>query len=181
MKRMFLKSWIASLVLSAAGAAWASDAATSATAGSSLLSRNGTAAATARYEGDRGFARTDTRSGPVNLARGVAVGVDKDGLSISVSNAVAPRMGPAVATNFSMTLGRDGDVAKNHSVSVARGPLHREATAGGATGTNGRDAYATGIVGGRTDRFGHVEAQTESKVENGRLIRPARVIKKVLR
>ena len=76
-----------SIALLAASAS-ASDARTSASAASNGR-RSGTAAASATYKGDVGFARTDTRTGQINLARGVAVGVDDRGLSLSVSTALA--------------------------------------------------------------------------------------------
>ncbi len=114
-----------------AGAAIASDADTSATAGPGRYG-TGTAAATAHYEGDYGFARTDSRTGAVNLARGVAVGVDEDGISLSLSNALAPRYGPAVATNFSMSIGTDGRV----STSTGRAESDVPATVSVAGGTN---------------------------------------------
>ena len=108
----------------------ASDAETSAQA-SDGAGHSGTATATARYAGDVGFARTDTRSGRVNLARGVAVGVDEDGLTLSVSLAVAPQRGPAVATNFNLSLGRNGAAAVSVGRSVAQGGATRTVTASG--------------------------------------------------
>lgn len=148
---------LASLTLTAS--AFAADAATSATAGSGR--HGGNAAATASYNGDVGFARTDTRSGSVNLARGVAVGFDENGLALSVSNAIAPKHGPAVATNFNLSLGRDG-VAHSTGVSVANGPLHREATAGGSTSSGPLRPTATSIASGQTDRYGRVVAHTNA-------------------
>lgn len=129
---------------------FAGDAATSATAGSNPRTGGGTAAATATYDGRVGFARTDTRSGRVNTARGVAVGVDENGLSLSVSTAVAGRVGPAIATNFNLTIDRDGDVAHSTGVSVANGPGPREVTAGGSTGATRNTIGATS--------FGHAKA-----------------------
>jgi len=162
---MFRRTMLAvSVMLMPAAATLASDAETSASAGSSRFNRNGTASATARYEGDLGFARTRTNSGRLNTARGVAVGVDRDGISLSVSNAVAPRNGPALATTFNLSIGRDGSVQRSAGLSVANGPLQRSATAGGAvsTGHNGRDRIATAHASGRTDRFGRVNASTRS-------------------
>lgn len=148
-------------VLCSAPAALASDAATSATAGS--RPGGGTAAATAHYEGDVGFARTNTRSGAVNIARGVAVGFDEDGLSLSVSNAVATRNGPAVATNFNLSIDRDGDVSHSSGIAVARGPVEQSASAGGSVGT-GLDARpATSVASGRTDLYGSVYAATQAQ------------------
>lgn len=141
------------------GAANASDATTSASAGSNRYGP-GTAAATASYGGDVGFARTDSRSGRVNLARGVAVGVDQNGLSLSLSNAVALQGGPAVATNLNLSIDRDGDVSVSGGHAVARGPIHQSVYAGGGAG-NGRAAIAT--AGGNTDRFGRVDARTHAR------------------
>ena len=174
----------ASLVLVALNAtAFAADAETSARAGSHIGRTNGTAAATARYEGELGFATTSTESGPINRSRGVAVGVDENGVAISVSGAIAPKNGPAVATNFNLSVDRDGDVETSRSVSVARGPLHREASAGGAT-KSGRNGMATSTAGGKTDRFGRVEAESRSesfkgqanvvRTVSGKVVRPSR-------
>ncbi len=125
-------------ILAAAAASFASDAETSASAGPG---RNGAgaASATAHYEGDYGFARTNSRTGQINVARGVAVGVDEDGISLSFSNAIAPRFGPAIATNFSMSIDADGRV----STSTGRAEADRSATVsvGGGANTAGR-AYA---------------------------------------
>lgn len=145
-------------------AAVASEAQTSASAGSNRYARNGTATATASYEGDVGFARTDTRSGSVNLARGVAVGFDEDGLSLSISNAIAPRFGPAIATNFNLSIDTDGDVSASRGLAIASGPLSRTATAGGVT-ANGRGLLApaaSSFASGETDRHGRVIARTSA-------------------
>jgi hypothetical protein len=125
----------------------ASDAATSATAGASP--RSGIAAATATYDGRIGFARTNALSGRVNAARGVAVGVDKDGISLSVSTALATKLGPAVAANFNMTIGRDGDVSKSSGLAVANGPFVREATAGGSTHAGRSGVASTAMATGK--------------------------------
>jgi hypothetical protein len=175
MKRFFGLSSAAALFFIATPLALASDAQTSATAGSNSLRPNGTAAAAAHYEGQVGFARTQTQSGRVNLARGVAVGVDKQGLSLSVSHAVAPRLGPAVGSNFSLSIGRDGEVSKNHSIAVARGPIEREVTVGGQAGSHRFGSTASGIASGRTDPFGRVQASSDSRVSRP-LARVARII-----
>lgn len=164
MKRMFATSLV--LVAALTSNAFAADAETSARAGSHNGRNNGTAGATARYEGEFGFASTSTQSGPINRSRGVAVGVDENGVAISVSGAVAPKNGPAVATNFNISVDRDGDVETSRSMSVARGPIHREAHAGGAT-KSGRNGSATSIAGGKTDRFGRVEAESRSESFKG--------------
>ncbi|GEM_PF-2239109 len=161
MKRYFTLGFVLASFLAAE--ALASDAETWATAGTRRGQRNGTAAAGAHYAGRVGFARTDTRSGPVSLARGVAVGVDESGLSLSVSNAIAPRFGPAVATTFNMSIGRDGRVSSATGLAVADGPIQRSATAGGgvSTGRYGRPARV--MASGRSDPLGHVRAETRAR------------------
>ena len=143
--------------------AWASEAETSASAGSSRYRNNGTAAATARYSGDIGSARTQSRSGKVNVARGVAWGLDKNGLSLSVSNAVAPKHGPAVATTFNLSIGRDGRVSHSTGLTISKGPIHRSASAGGRVATKRRTGGATSFAAGKLDRFGRVRAATRSR------------------
>lgn len=160
MKRNLAITMFATMMMTTA---FASEAETSATAGSNSLRRSGTTAASARYDGRVGFARTDTRSGAVNTAQGVAVGVDRDGLSLSVSNAVAPRVGPALATNFNLTIGRDGSVSKSGGISVARSPLERSVSAGGNTASHYGRPVATSYATGRTDRFGRVDARTNAR------------------
>ncbi len=150
----------------------ASDAETSATAGSNRYHRNGTAAASADYAGRVGFARTDARSGPLSTARGVAVGVDESGLSLSVSNAFAPRYGPAVATSFNLSIDRNGRVSRSRGMTVSDGPIHRSATAGGRTGTGRHGNTASAFASGKTDRFGRVRATT-----NSHQYRPTRIVR----
>lgn len=171
-----MKHWMLGLaVWGLTSAAFASDAQTSATAGSNRNSRNGTAQATASYEGDVGFARTDSRSGRVNQARGVAVGVDEDGLSLSVSQAIAPNRGPALATNLNIAIGNDGRVSTSVGTALANGPLHNEATAGGQATAAGRNSTAQSLASGNTDRFGRVIARTDARQTGPRLltVRPA--------
>lgn len=166
MKRTHLYAKLLSglVALSCGNAVFASEAQTSATAGGGL-GRAGTAAATARYEGDRGFARTDTKTGKVNLARGVAVGVDEDGLTLSISTAIAPKNGPALATNFNLSIGRDGDVGGSVGHAVALGGLQREVSAGGGAQTNGHNPVAVSQAGGRTVLGGIVRANSRSYTE----------------
>ncbi len=154
------------LVATLSTAALGSEAQTSASAGSHRGQRNGTANATASYEGDVGFARTDSRSGAVNLARGVAVGFDEDGLSLSISNAIAPRFGPALATNFNLSIDADGDVSTSHGIALANSPIHRDVSAGGSTRSGGRFAtpVATSTASANTDPFGRAIARTGSHV-----------------
>ncbi len=163
MKRnAILTAAVAMMTLATAGA-FASDAETSATAGSNRYQPNGTAQATAHYAGDLGFARTNTQSGSINLARGIAVGVDRSGLSLSVSNAIAPQNGPGVAVSFNLSIDRDGRVSRSRGMTVADGPILRSATVGGrvSTGLDGR--AATAFASGKTDRFGRVSAKTHAE------------------
>lgn len=146
-------------ILGLATAAYASEAETSATAGSSRWNRNGTASATARYQGDLGWARTQSHSGQISHSRGVAVGVDREGLSLSVSRAVAPQGAPGVAATFNMTIGTQGQVSHSTGLSTANGPLYQEVSAGGRTGTRGP---ATAFATGRTDSRGEVKAVTRA-------------------
>jgi len=149
-----------------ASQALGSEARTSAGAGSGRA-----ASATASYQGTAGFAHAESRDGPVSLARGVAVGVDEHGVSLSVSNAIAGRFGPAVATSFNLTIGTDGSVAHGQSRVIAEGPLSRSARAGGQTGIRpGRPASASAWGGGRTDRFGRVRVSAHSSSRPGRPI-----------
>ncbi len=154
MKRVAGMTMCAAVWISAA--ALASEADTSAWAGAGR-GRTGSAGATAHYEGDAGFARTDSRSGATSLARGVAIGVDEDGLSLSISHAIAPRSGPALATTFNMSIGEDGRVSTSGGLSVAESPLQRSVRAGGSAATYGP---ALASAGGSTDRFGTVHART---------------------
>ena len=147
--------------LFATAAALAGDAETSARASGGGWRRSGTATATARYEGHLGFARSDTRTGRLNLARGVAVGVDEDGVSLSLSTAIAPRLGPAFATNFNLSIGTDGSLSHSTSTSMALGGSSREVSAGGATTTR-RGGSATSLASGRTRHGGVVHATTRS-------------------
>lgn len=157
-----------------AGAAFASDAATSAAVGGGF-GRPGAATATARYEGDVGLARTDTQTGRVNIARGLAVGVDEDGLALSLSNAVMTPGGVAVATNLNIGIDRDGDVSTSTGLTVAAGLREREASAGGQVSTRLGGGTATSIAQGRTDRHGRVIARTTADDYRPKrvLVRPA--------
>ena len=90
-RNVFRVSALFCSVLSTAAVS-ASDARTSATA-SGGPAGPGTAAATASFAGERGFTRTQTRTGDVNHARAVAVGIDEDGLLHAFRGATA---GPGV-------------------------------------------------------------------------------------
>jgi hypothetical protein len=123
------------LVLALAAVAQAADAETSAEATSGRFGRPGTASGTARYVGDIGFARTDSRSGAVNSSRSVAVGVDENGLAVSMSTAIASQHGPAIGVQFSTAIGRDGRVSRSASRSIAQGGVQRGVAVGGRVST----------------------------------------------
>ena len=143
-------------------AALGSEAETSATASSHLFGGR-IATATARYEGDAGFADTRTRTGRVTLARGVAVGLDEEGLSFSVSHATTNRLGVALAGNLNLTLGRNGQVAVSGGNTVSFGPRYRSASAGGLTSANWGRANAVSTASGRSDRRGFVQSRTHAR------------------
>ena len=165
MKRLLMRVMLISGLVT--GSSFAADAYTSANAGSHSGYPNGTAGATAEYHADAGWTRTDARSGRVNTATGVAVGVDDDGLAISVSNALAPRNGPALATNFNLSIGRDGQASSSFGVSVADGPVHREAAVSGGAGTTRHGGVAISDASGRTDRWGTVRTRTGAEQRPG--------------
>jgi len=156
------------LLLTASLAA-AGEASTSASAAANPFGP-GTASATANFNGrGPGFARTDTRSGNnINLGRGLAFGLDRDGLSFSSSHAVAPRFGPAVAGTFNLTLGFDGSVSGSHGLSVANGSPTRSVHAGGTTSLRRGIPTAVSTAGGRTGFGGKVRAYTNSHTERPR-------------
>jgi hypothetical protein len=173
MKRGLYKSIIGGLVACVAltTPVLASDAETTASATGNRYGP-GTATGTSRYFGDVGFARTDTRSGDVNVARSVAVGADENGMSLSVSWAVAPNRGPALASNLNMTIGRDGQVATSGGLSIAQGGISRTASVGGATGVGPAGPVATSTAGGQTIGGGIVRASATSDT-----YQPARVVR----
>lgn len=123
----------------------------------------GNAAATAGYTGNgQGYARTDTRTGQVNFASGVAIGLDERGLTFSASNALAGRFGPAIASNLNITIGRDGSVASSGGLSTAQGGVSRTVSAGGFARNGQGGAVAGSAVGGRSTFGGKVTGQTWS-------------------
>lgn len=148
-------------MLALAGAAFASEAETSATASGGRYGSSGTVAGTARYVGDVGFARTDTRTGILNAARSVAVGVDRDGLSVSVSTALAAPNGQALGATFNFALDRQGESAYSVGRVNATGGRAQTATVGGSVFT-ARTPVARALAGGRTDGGGVVAAHTVS-------------------
>ncbi|HPF39226.1 MAG TPA: hypothetical protein P5081_21250 [Phycisphaerae bacterium] len=136
----------------------------------------GTATASAGYSGNgAGIVRTNTRSGNnFSIGRGVSVGIDEDGLTLSASHAVATRNGPAIASNFNLSIGRDGSVSSSRGVSVATGGESRTAFAGGGSATTRSANVATSTAGGSTIRGGRVHATTRSDTTR-RTIAPRRV------
>lgn len=124
----------------------------------------GTANASASYLGDgRGQARTNTRSGPVSFAQGVAYGADRDGFDFSVSYAVGGRFLPATASTFNVSIGRDGSVASSGGLSTAsRAPI-RSVNAGGFARSQPGGSIAGATAGGRSDPHGTVIGRTWSR------------------
>ena len=147
------------------GTAVAGEASTSATASNGWSGR-GTTAATANYTGDDnsvGIARTRTNStGNVNTARGLAVGVDEDGLDFSFSHAIASKFGPAYAGTLNLSVGRDGEVSGSYGNSTATGGTERSATASGVTRVDRRGGTSSAVTGGDTRNGGTVRATSNS-------------------
>lgn len=130
----------------------------------------GTAAATAGYEGNGiGFAQTNTRSGSTNLAQGLSLGFDEEGLSLSTSYAVAPRFGAAAAGTLNMAIGLDGSVATSVGRTVADGDANRSVDAGGSArpGSLGRSPVAVATTGGATGPRGTVVSETHTNTRPG--------------
>lgn len=159
-------SWtlIAGLMsMSCATLAGAGEVATSAAAGSDGYGP-GRAAATAEYEGNGiGITQTRTHSGRLNLARGVSVGIDEDGLMLSTSYALAPTRGPAVGGTFNLRIGADGDVSGSAGRAIATGDRNREVNASGfVNGSRFRGGSSGASVGGSTGPRGRVIADSRS-------------------
>jgi len=138
-------------------------------------SGNGSAMATAEYEGTVGLARTRTETGKVTLARGLAVGLDEDGLSVSLSHGVASRRGPAYAGTFNLAINTNGQVSGSYGGALSRGGSSRSATAGGRVQAARRGGSATAFATGQTRGGGTVKASTQSYQ------RRVQVARKVLR
>jgi hypothetical protein len=150
------------LSLTCSLSALAGEAATSATAGSSGRGP-GTAGATATYDGGGiGYTDTQAQSGRFNFARGLSVGLDQDGLSLSTSYAVAGQRGPAVAGTFNMNIGLDGQVSSSVGRSVAQGDPQRHVSAGGSAGSVWGQPAAVATASGDTGPRGEVRAVTRS-------------------
>lgn len=149
--------------ISCATLATAGQVSTSATAGSGGHGP-GRAAATADYDGNGiGITQTRTHSGRLNLARGVSVGIDEDGLMLSTSYALAPTRGPAVGGTFNLRIGADGDVSGSAGRAVATGDRDREVNASGFVGGSRFASGSSGAsVGGTTGPRGRVTADSRS-------------------
>jgi hypothetical protein len=162
MKRNTCLLLSALLLAHAAMLARASDARTSASATNGVAAVPA-AAATAQYSGDIGFARTDTRTGRISLARGVALAVDEHGVTLSVSTAIAPRLGPALASNFNLSINTDGRAATSTATVTASGGLTRMAAVSGGASSTRSDPSAESAGTGRSDPDGRVGVKTASR------------------
>ncbi len=157
---------VLSLLMTAA-IAQGGEATTSASANSNGMGP-GTASATANYSGrGQGFARTRTQSGNLSFGRGVAFGIDRNGVNFSTSSAFAPALGPAVASNFNLSVAFNGEVSGSHGLSVAGGSRQRSAHAGGSSKIRRGRATSISRAGGRTARRGFVRARTRSRASRG--------------
>lgn len=162
MKTKLIATMTFGMLITSSTLAWAGEASTSATAASNGR-RTGTAAATADYDGNGvGFTNTKADSGRLNFARGISLGFDEDGLSLSTSYAVAPQFGPAAAGTFNMNLGLDGSVSGSTGRTIAEGSRTREVSAGGWTGNNRFNSSAGATVAGNTGPRGRVIAESRS-------------------
>ncbi len=124
----------------------------------------GTAGATASYDGapgGMGVSRTRTQTGDINLSRGLAVGVDKDGLDFSFSHAIAPQHGPAYAGTFNVSVGTNGQVNGSYGTVLSQGGVVREVEAGGTT-RSGYNGASTALARGDANPGGQVTASTHS-------------------
>ncbi len=143
--------------------AWAGESSTSATAGANGRG-SGTAAATADYQGNGiGFTKTKARTGRLNFARGLSVGFDETGLSLSHSYALAGQRGPAVGGTLNLHVGLDGQTSVSGGRVTADGSPERSVTTGGVAGNTGRTPYAASSASGRTAGRGDVQAKTFSR------------------
>lgn len=169
--RIRLATLTAVIGLAAAQTTLAGEATTSAGV-SQVGTHPGTATATAAYNGDgRGHADTITRSGPVNFARGVAYGVDQNGLDFSVSYAVGGGLLPVRARTFNMSIGRDGSVSRSSGVVDASPSLITSVQAGGFARSQRGGSISAATASGRSEPFGTVVGRTWSQSS-----RPPRLI-----
>ena len=174
MKTMKRTMLMAALTGAFTAAAFAGEATTSATAGSNGRG-NGYAGATADYNGNGiGITRTKADTGRINFGRGLSIGLDEDGLSLSTSYALAPNRGPAVGGTFNMNIGFDGERSASFGRTVAYGDRNREVTAGGFAGSDRGIGRAGATVGGNTGPRGKVKATSHSfDSRTRRTFRPA--------
>lgn len=149
-------------------AAWAGEASTSATAGSRGYGP-GTAAATANYDGNGiGFTKTKANSGSrFNFARGLSVGFDGDGLSLSNSYAFAPQFGPAVGGTMNLHIGLDGQTSVSTGRVESSGDPARQVAVNGSAGSYRGRSQAVSAAHGVTGPRGTVRARTHSAQRRG--------------
>ncbi len=140
--------------------AMAGEAETNAWARNGWARGSGAAGATANWDGDDGWgiARTRTRSGDVSVGRGLAIGIDRDGLDFSFSHAIAGRFLPAYAGTFNLSIGFDGSVNGSYGGAFAQGGATRSAQAGGQTRSGGivqarTNSYSNPVPWGRAVRL----------------------------
>lgn len=165
-QRIIITTLSAVALSAVASVAVASEAETSAEAGTGY--GRGNAEASARYEGQIGFARTNSKTGKVSLARGLAVGVDHNGLSLSASHALSLRGGVAVARNFNFTLGRNGQVAVSGGRSLSLGAHQRSAGVSGYSGVWNSQPTAVSTAYGKSDPRGIVKTRSTARTSSPR-------------
>lgn len=171
MNRFTFPSAFSLCLLAITSVATAGEVSTNATATSNRFGP-GTASANAGYVGSgQGFAHTDTRTGDVNLAQGLAFGVDANGIHLSSSLAVATRFLPAAASNFNLSIGTNGSVAASNGFSVANGGSTRSVTAGGFARNMGGNGVSGSTVGARTSHGGTTIGRTWSHSTPARIFR----------
>jgi hypothetical protein len=162
MKTMNRTMMMATIFGALTAATLGGETATSATAGSNGRGP-GYAGATADYNGNGiGVTRTKAETGRINFARGLSLGFDEDGLSLSTSYALAPKYGPAVGGTFNMNIGLDGQRSASFGQTVASGDRNRTVTAGGFAGSNRGMGRAGATVTGTTGPRGEVRSMTRS-------------------
>ncbi len=165
-QRLIISALAAVALGAMASAVLAAEADTSANAGTSY--GRGNAEASARYEGQIGFARTKSKTGKISLARGLAVGVDHNGLSLSASHALSLRGGVAVARNFNFSLGRDGQIAVSSGGALSLGAHQRSAGVSGFSGVWHGSPKAASSAYGKTDPRGIVKTRSTARTSGPR-------------
>ena len=129
---------------------------------------NRRAEAAAGYDGALGFARTRTHTGPISTARGVALGLDEDGLSLSLSHAISGPFGRSAARNLNLSIGMNGQVAVSRGSADSNGSRGSSAYAGGGSGVCDGRTVAYGDAGGTTDRNGGVTSEVITRTSPAR-------------